>query len=106
MNALVIIIAGILVGCLIYLLWRISRDLWKSRDNLFLVIRFALVAAFLALIGYTLYQNFDLGDLLMGLLWLFLGIVLLSVLLAIVERLEQKFALKEGSTKGNKTPLT
>jgi hypothetical protein len=106
MNVLTLIIAGCLTGYLLYLLWRISSGLWKSRDNFFLVMRFALTAAFLALIGYTLYQNFDLGDLLLGLLSLFLGILLLSILLAVVERLEKNFELKKGSTKDNKTPLT
>jgi NhaP-type Na+/H+ or K+/H+ antiporter len=106
MNVLTLIIAGCLIGYLLYLLWRISSDLWKSRDNFFLVMRFALTAAFLALIGYILYQNFDLGDLLLGLLSLFLGILLLSMLLAVVERLEKNFELKKGSTKDNKTPLT
>ena len=100
MNVLAVVIAG---SFMVYLLWRISRGLWKSRHNLFLVIRFSLAAAFLALIGYTLYLNFDLGDLLMGLLWVFLGIILLSVLLAVVERLEQNFELKK--PQGNKTSL-
>ena len=34
-----------------------------------------------------------------------LGIVLLSILLAVVERLEQNFERKKGSTKDTKTPL-
>ena len=105
MNVLTLIIAVSLTSYLFYLLWKISRDLWKSRDNVFLFIRFALTAAFLALISYILYQNFDLGDLLVGIVWLFLGIVLLSILLAVVERLEQNYERKKGSTKDNKTPL-
>ena len=105
MNVLILVIAVILISYLFYLLWKISRDLWKSRDNVFLFIRFALTAVFLALISYTLYLNFDLGDLLVGIVWLFLGIVLLSILLAVVERLEQNFERKKGSTKDNKTPL-
>lgn len=106
MNALTLLFAGILGLFLFYLLWRITRNLWRSRDNLFLLIRFALAASFLFLIGYTLYQNFDLGDLLMGLVWLSVGILLLSALLATVERLEQSFKLKKGSDKDNKTSLT
>lgn len=97
MNLLVLSIGGILSGFLCYLLWRISRNLWRSRDNLFLLIRFALAAVVLALIGYFLYQNFDVGDLLMGLLWLSLGIFLLSALLATIEKLEQDFKLKKDS---------
>jgi hypothetical protein len=104
MNALVLIVAGILVGYLIYLLWKILRDLWKSRNNLFSLIRFILAFSVLALIGYILYQNFDIGDLLTGLLWLFLGIFVLSALLAIVERMEQNFKPKKGGGKDNKTP--
>ena len=105
MKWLALVIAGGLIGYLFYLLWKASRDLWKSRDNLFLLIRFALVAAFLALIGYTLYQNFDVGDFLMGLLWIVLGIAVLSGLIAVVERLEQNSELKKGSAKGDKNPL-
>jgi len=94
MNVLGVLIAGFLVVFLFYLLWRITKGLWNSRDNLFLLLRFALAASFLLLVGYTLYLNFDIGDLLMGLLCLALGIFLLSALLATVERLEQNFKLK------------
>jgi amino acid transporter len=103
MNVFVLIVAGVLVIFLLYLIWRITRGLWKSRDDLFLLLRFALAASFLFLIGYILYQNFDLGDLLMGFLWLSLGIFLLSALLATVEKLEQNFKLKEGNDKDKKT---
>jgi len=106
MNVVVLLIGGLFVLFLVYLLWRIIRDLWKSRDNLFLLVRFALAVSFLVLIGYLLYQNFDISDLLMGLLWLSLGIFLLSALLATVERLEQKFTLKKESEENNKTSPT
>jgi len=103
MNVFVLLIAGVLVAFLLYLIWRITRGLWKSRDDLFLLLRFALAASFLFLVGYVLYQNFDLSDLLMGFLWLSLGIFLLSALLATVEKLEQNFKLKEGNDKDKKT---
>ena len=106
MNTLMLLIAGVLAIFLCYLLLRIAKDLWRSRDNAFLLIRFAIAASFLFLIGYTLDQNFDLSDLLMGLVWLSVGILLLSALLATVEKLEQSFKLKKGSDKDNKTSLT
>jgi len=105
-NVVLLVIAGILIGLLCYLLLRRSADLRKSSDNLFLFIRFALVAAFLGLIGYTIYQNLDLSDLLVGLLWLAAGILLLSVVVATIEKLEQKFRQKKDSQKNNKTSLT
>jgi len=106
MNVLVLVAAAVFVSFLFYLLWRITRDLWRFKDNLFLLIRLALVASFLVLVGYTLYQNIDLGDLLMGLLWLSLGLFLLSALLVVIERLEQSFKLNKGSDKDNKTSHT
>jgi len=106
MNVVALVVAGILAACLFYLLWKSTRDLWRSRDNLFVLIRFVLAVAFLFLTGYALYQNFDLSDLLMGLLWLSLGIFVLAALLATVERLEQKFRLKRGGDKDNKTSPT
>jgi amino acid transporter len=106
MNVLVLVTTAVFVSFLFYILWRITRDLWRFRDNLFLLIRFALVTSFLVLVGYTLYQNIDLGDLLMGLLWLSLGLFLLTALLVTIERLEQSFKLNKGSDKDKKTSLT
>ena len=97
MSLVILSIGGILSCFLCYLLWRISRGLWHARDNLFQLARFALAAVFLGLMGYLVYQNFDVGDLLMGLLWLSLGIFLLSALLATIEKLEQDFKLKKGN---------
>ena len=101
MNALGVLVAALLVGFSLFILWKVTRDLWNSRENLFLLLRFTLVAAFLVLAAYILYQNFDVSDLLMGLLWLSLGIFLLAALLATVEKLEGSFRSKQGDDEDN-----
>ena len=101
MNALVLVIAGLIVGLLCYFLLRRSGDFQQSSESPFLFIKFATVVCFLGLIGYTIYQSLDLSELLVGLLWLSAGILLLSVVIATIEKLEQKFRQKKGSDESN-----
>jgi len=92
----VLLVAVVVVGLLCYFLLRRDRDLEKPADNVFLFIRFILVVTFLGLIGYTIYQNLDLSDLIVGLLWVAAGILVLSVVIATIERVEQKLRRKKG----------
>ena len=73
--------------------WRLST-VWRKS---FLVYQVAIVACFLGLISYTIYRSLDLSELLVGLLWLSAGILLLSAVIATIEKLEQKFRQKKGS---------